>query len=1143
MNQPISKHLKRFRSAALIADSKHLFWVLYSILILLLGVFIISESTFYFSSDIRFSLWVLVSIFFNLGLLLIIFLSLMILFNRLHRFRLKTLAKKIGVLAFSRGDAVINALQLERTLTQSASPELSAHYIKTINDKLHSLNASAIFSSLNIRRWKLRSLVALVLVSTTVLVSWDESHGAIYRLLHPRTHFPAPTPFSLKSTTGDINLLGGDPTTISILSQDAEPDTVYLQLTTDNEPKSKIYTAIQDSNGQYNFHLTEIFSDYTYQAFVPSTHFWEPWERVETDVYNILVTDRPLLEDFSITVISPKYSQLEPKIHSGNQANIQGLLGSRISIQFKANRKLGSGYILFNNENIPLDISGNYASVQFPLDQEGKFTIHFADERGINNRDPIPYHLQILPDASPNMTILSPERELDLGSDQAIPLHLKIEDDFGFSNLQVGYELRRPSYLELEPYISIFSVHIRDPYLLSQDIQSFWALDDLGLMPEDEIHFHFELYDNDIISGPKKYVSETFIARVPSLADLYEKMEEEQTELLDYSQVNLEEVQQLQDQIESSRLELLKSENLNWEQRQEIEKILEKTSQEIQKLQKLNEQLQAMEEFGEKHGLLNQELIQKFQELQQLLSDIISEDLFKSMEDMQQALDSMNMEDLQSAMENLASNMEQMEENLDRYLDIFKRIQAEQKLDEVLNRLAQLEEQQDILDERIDKTDSDTDKSTFARLEQEENWNVDELEKIRETMKEAADAMEEFSSQASESLEELESSDLSEQTQSDLEETIDQLANQNSQQAQQSSQMALQDIQSLRQQAQMIQQQFQQQTGMEMAAEFQSVLRDVLAVSKSQETLSTTTNNTPRNSPRMRDLAAAQQQLKDQVAQIMSALMELSRETFAVTPEIGQMMGKSFASMDQATQSITERNTREAGTSQSTAMEALNQAAMALHQTAQNMQSGQSSASGYEQFLKQMQQMAGQQQGLNQQGMQLAMGQMASSLQQSLMQRMMAGQQQVRKSLQEMMNEMTGSSKGQKGLGDLSGIAKEMDEVIKDLQRKRFTRKTQERQQRILSRMLDSQKSLMQRGEKEDRKSTAASQFIPYTGPGGLPADMGQRRSLTLEALNEALKAGYSSDYQDMIRRYFNTLTEDINSIENLEKSSKENDG
>ena len=40
-------------------------------------------------------------------------------------------------------------------------------------------------------------------------------------------------------------------------------------------------------------------------------------------------------------------------------------------------------------------------------------------------------------------------------------------------------------------------------------------------MPEDELHFRFELYDNDVVMGPKKQVSDIFIAKVPSLNDLF----------------------------------------------------------------------------------------------------------------------------------------------------------------------------------------------------------------------------------------------------------------------------------------------------------------------------------------------------------------------------------------------------------------------------------------------------------------------------------------------------------------------------------------------------------------------------------------------------------------------------------------------
>ncbi|GIT32060.1 MAG: hypothetical protein Ct9H300mP2_1390 [Candidatus Neomarinimicrobiota bacterium] len=43
----------------------------------------------------------------------------------------------------------------------------------------------------------------------------------------------------------------------------------------------------------------------------------------------------------------------------------------------------------------------------------------------------------------------------------------------------------------------------------------------------------------------------------------------------------------------------------------------------------------------------------------------------------------MDMKSLQEALDNMTQNMDQIEDELDRYLDIFRRLQAEQKLDEI----------------------------------------------------------------------------------------------------------------------------------------------------------------------------------------------------------------------------------------------------------------------------------------------------------------------------------------------------------------------------------------------------------------------------------------------------------------------------
>ena len=101
----------------------------------------------------------------------------------------------------------------------------------------------------------------------------------------------------------------------------------------------------------------------------------------------------------------------------------------------------------------------------------------------------------------------------------------------------------------------------------------------------------------------------------------------------------------------------------------------------------------------------------------------------------------------------------------------------------------------------------------------------------------------------------------------------------------------------------------------------------------------------------------------------------------------------------------------------------------------------------------------------------------------------------------------------------------DMEEVINDFKRKQITRETIERQEKILSRMLDSQKSLKQKDYNEKRKSKT-SDSIAYDGPMQLPKDRGERQTLLTTALQEALEQEYSTDYQIILKKYFKYLEE-----------------
>ena len=244
-----------------------------------------------------------------------------------------------------------------------------------------------------------------------------------------------------------------------------------------------------------NLNLKKYTKNFRYRGYLPSIDYWDAWEEITTKYFSISVTDRPSIEDFLVTITPPNYTGLKKQSQKANQAQIQAINGSKINIKLKSNRNLSFAELILDQDKKEMKIKGKTAQYEFIASLDQKFSINLMDKRGVRNRNPIPFNLQIVNDISPQMTIIQPPPIIELGSEQIIPILMSIEDDFGFSNLQLSYELERPNYIEAEPFISLFNIEINKSSKTQQDIQTIWNLESLGLMPEDEVRFHFELYD------------------------------------------------------------------------------------------------------------------------------------------------------------------------------------------------------------------------------------------------------------------------------------------------------------------------------------------------------------------------------------------------------------------------------------------------------------------------------------------------------------------------------------------------------------------------------------------------------------------------------------------------------------------------
>ena len=320
-----------------------------------------------------------------------------------------------------------------------------------------------------------------------------------------------------------------------------------------------------------------------------------------------------------------------------------------------------------------------------------------------------------------------------------------------------------------------------------------------------------------------------------------------------------------------------------------------------------------------------------------------------------------------------------------------------------------------------------------------------------------------------------------------------------------------------------VQNQFQNEITKKLTKEFIIIIDNLLSISNQQEQIIEESKTIRSNSPSLKIINRKQDSIDRQLNQITKQLIDLSNSTFFVNPQINRLIGKLKSSISDIIANFEQKKISNGKTQQLESLKNLNTITFLLLLSMEEMQNS-NSASGYEKFMESLEKMSNQQQGINQGTMQL--GQFGMMQQKSMMQQLLEQQQQ----LQQQLEQLIGDNPGEE-TGGLSKANEDMEEVISDFQKNNITRKTHGRQQKILSRMLDSQKSLTQKDYSKKRKSKTSSDF-DVSSINEMPNNYGERDLFYINAMEAALDKGLPKEYQKITRIYFLNLQEEtINEI------------
>ncbi len=862
---------------------------------------------------------------------------------------------------------------------------------------------------------------------------------------------------------------------------------------------------------------------YNFKKIKRSLDLYAKSGSIESEKIHIDIVDPPRLVNVNIKIDYPDYTGLPNSEGAPNDGNIAALKGSTVKITGQANKPLKTAYLLFSDSSkLQLGLTGSDISAKFNIMNNKRYTIIIRDLANRVNPEPIWYDIQLIEDYPPSIEIIYPAANVDLNEDMVLPIDVFITDDYGFGKLNLVWWIVSEGQ-QGKPAKMPFK--LSDKRELEKLERYLWKITDIGPLPGDLIYYYCEVSDNDIISGPKWSQSKTFIARLPSLDEILAEFQGSQEQQIDDIEEVMKEQQELQEKISDMAREMLKATEVKWETQQEAKGVLEKQQEIANNLQQLADDMQENLEKLEQNKLIGDEIAEKMQELQNLMEEISTPELKEAMKKLQEAMQKMDPEEMKKALEEFQMTAEELLENLERSLALMKQLAIEQKMD-LLAELAEkiLQDQKEL----NEKASCSKDSSSLADLQDPQQANQDQFDALKDQFEQLKQM-----DQDSQIVPEGKKTNAEKQLNNpeipkDFNGMKSSMCKGGKGNCKSKGKRLEKNLSELADAMKKARDAMQQQMKAQIAKKIQKAAEDILYLSNRQETILDSTRSYRRTREMIRGFAGPQSQIESAALRSANLVSEISNETVFISAALLRLMGQILEDLSAASDKLDNSLANSAIQSEMSAMSNMNTIVMLLLK-AKNSACSSSSGSGMSEMMKKLSQCTKGQQGINGQTPSLMPkpGMGLSPSQQQALRRLASQQEALRQQMQELHDEF-----GERGdmLGRLDALGEEMKKVADDLSNFKVDRKTIERQEKILSRLLDTQKSVNRREYSRKRKSEHGID-IARTSPES-PSEYLQDQEKLINLIKKALEEKYPRKYDRLIKAYFKSLQNEGTSFE-----------
>ncbi|MEX0685750.1 MAG: DUF4175 family protein [Balneolales bacterium] len=922
--------------------------------------------------------------------------------------------------------------------------------------------------------------------------------------------FEKPLPFTYSIEPGNLVIAQGDPFHAKVVfEQNRIPDNVTLAIKTDIESDYRLRPMHQDDDGSFVSEGLELYNNAKYFVRMDGH---------ESELYTANVQLLPRFSSLTATVTPPAYTGLDNVTNTYPFSRVEGYKGSKVVIEAQPNKNLISSQLILHHSRDTLDLriaDNNLIRQSLVIDENDSLSFLMEDQFNLTNNNHFTFDLAALEDQQPFAILLQPDREISVSNPDTLKMAYEVEDDFGFTGLTLYYTLNK-AYVE-KPVTA--SIQLSVPEGNSQIGRYNWDLSSLNLTSLDKVEYWFEVTDNDEVSGYKTTRSKSHFINVQSFAEkMFEQDEREEEINSSFEQVQ-DIYQQMQENFQQFREQVQSDPESTWEQSQLLEDIKDQRKSLDKQVEDLQKKFDDLTKDMEESQTLSEETLNQYQELQKLLEEIDDPEILKLIDELQKNIDNLDQTELRKALEEIEFNESTYRERMERTEQLFKTLRMNAELEKMSELLKDMAEQEQRLMDQNETGEEQVQQQQNIREQLEEiskkieqlqekgpDRRKDKLEQMRNEVKPEIDAMDE---KLQENIDDMKqdnpAQDKIKQDQGKLQQQMDQLSKKLSEAKQEMN---------------------QEQVQINILA-LKNILQNLILLSEAQEDVTVQTSELVQNSTGFVGQARNQRTINRNFEIVSDSLFKVSAEIPGFSNRINARKQEIQYTMERAVDFLVERKPENATTEERTALGGLNELGSMLADLIDqlnNQEGGENGGMSAEQMMEQLQKMSGEQQQLNQQIQDMINDMAGERLSQDQMERLdqMARQQnEIRKQMKNLQRS-GGLESGDEILSEMERLGEEMENAINELRGGQLDPIMVERQQNILSRMLDAEKAIERRDQDEEKRRGNTAEDYEQTRP----------PEVTLEELRRRIRSGvnnedqtqFSQDYQRLIERYFELL-------------------